>query len=210
MSNKFSCVDRPGCAYAPGIDDHLPDEDVVTWEEFDECVRALRTGRAPGIDETPVEAYLASSSAKLELFNVVQLIWKTEDIPADFVHAIFIMLYKKGSRDDFANYRAIGLLCHAYKVLSVLVLHRMQPALEERLPDSQAGFRKARGCRDNVLILKLLIDEIIKAGQEAVIVFIDYTAAFDSVSHRFLDESLAEANVPPHYQSHLQCCHRLS
>ena len=101
------------------------------------------------------------------------------------------MLYKKGSRDDFANYRAIGLLCHAYKVLSVIVLRRM----EERLPDSQAGFRKARGCRDKVLILKLIIDEIVKADQEATVVFIDYTAAFDSVSHRFLDESLAEANL---------------
>ena len=106
------------------------------------------------------------------------------------------MLYKKGARDEFANYRAIGLLCHAYEVLSVIVLRRMQSALEERLPDSQAGFRKARGCRDNVLILKLIIEEIIKAGQELVIVFIDYTAAFDSLSHRFLDESLAEANVP--------------
>ena len=78
------------------------------------------------------------------------------------------MLYKKGARDDFANYRAIGLLCHAYKVVSVLILKRMQPFLEERLPDSQDGFRKARGCRDNVLILKLLINEVVKAGEEAV------------------------------------------
>ena len=73
----------------------------------------------------------------------------------------------------------------------------MQPYLEERLPDSQAGFRKARGCRDNVLILKLLIDDVVKAGREAVVTFIDYTAAFDSVSHRFLYETLSEANVPP-------------
>ena len=103
MSHKFSCVDCPGCVYAPGIDDRLPDEGVVTWEDFDECVCALRTGCAPGIDETPAKAYLSSPSAKMELFNVVLLIWKTEDIPAHFVHTIFIMLYKKGSRDDFAN-----------------------------------------------------------------------------------------------------------
>jgi len=37
----------------------------------------------------------------------------------------FIMLYKKESRDDFGNDRAIGLLCHSYKVLSVLILHRL-------------------------------------------------------------------------------------
>ena len=71
--------------HVPGIDDHLPDEDVVRWEEFDEHARALRTG----LDKTPVQEYLASPSAKQELFNFVQLIWKTEDIPADFVQDIF-------------------------------------------------------------------------------------------------------------------------
>ena len=28
MDNRFSCADRPGCAYAPGIDEHLQDEDT--------------------------------------------------------------------------------------------------------------------------------------------------------------------------------------
>ena len=32
------------------------------------------------------------------------------------------MLYKKASRDNFANYRAICLLCHAYKLLSAVVV----------------------------------------------------------------------------------------
>ena len=180
MENKFSSVDNPGAAYTPSINHYSADEDTVTREEFDSCVSALRTGRAPGVDETPIEVYLASPAAKAELYNVVQLMWRTEHFLAEFVHTLFVMSYKKGARDDFANYRAIGLLCHAYKVVSVLILKRMQPFLEERLPDSQAGFRKARGCRDNVLILKLLINEVIKAGEEAVVTFIDYTAAFDS------------------------------
>ena len=45
--------------------------------------------------------------------------------------------------------------------------------------------------------MKTIIKEVVRAGQEAVVTFIDYTAAFDSISHRFLDESLAEANVQP-------------
>ncbi len=139
-------------------------EGVFTWDEFDECVHALRTDRAPDFAETPIEAYVASPSAKRELSELVCLMWRTENIPDDQVHALFIMLYKKGCRDNFANYRAIGLLCHSYKVFPVLVLKIMQPALEEHMPDSQAGFRKARGCRDNVLNVKLLIDLIVKAG----------------------------------------------
>ena len=204
LGSKFECSDRPGAIYNPDINDNWPNEDDLTWEEFDECVSALRCGKAPGWDGTPIEAYISSDAAKQELYELVCLMWKTEIIPDDIVHVLFIMLYKKGSRDDFSNYRAIGLICHSYKVLSVLILRRMQPALEERLPDSQAGFRKARGCRDNVLILKIIINEIVKAGQEAVVTFIDYTAAFDSVSHRFLDESLAEAKVPPKVRRMIQ------
>ena len=197
LGKKFACNDCPGAAYNPGINDHLPGEDEVTWEEFCECCKALRTNRAPGPDGAPIEVYLASPSAMQELYEIVCLLVKHESIPNELVHALFIMLYKKGSRDDFANYRAIGLLCHSYKVFSVLILRRIQPALEARLPDSQAGFRKARGCRDNVFILKQLISELVRANEEAMLGFIDYTAAFDSLSHRFLDESLAEAMVPP-------------
>ena len=41
------------------------------------------------------------------------------------------------------------------------------------------------------------MSEVLRAGEEALITFIDYTAAFDSLSHLFLDESLSEANVSP-------------
>ena len=59
------------------------------------------------------------------------------------------MLHKKGPLDDMANYRAICLLCYSYKLLSAVVARRLMTVLEDRLPDAQAGFRPARGCRDN-------------------------------------------------------------
>ena len=73
----------------------------------------------------------------------------------------------------------------------------MPDAVESRLAETQAGFRRERGCRDNVLLLRLLMDAVLRAGKEAVDTFIDYRAAFDTISHRFLDESLAAAGVQP-------------
>ena len=64
--------------------------------------------------------------------------------------------------------------------------------LEGHLPDTQAGFRPARGCRDNVCGF---IQMILQEGRQAVITFIDYSAAFDTESQMFLDEALAEAGV---------------
>ena len=67
--------------------------------------------------------------------------------------------------------------------------------LEGHLPDTQAGFRAARCCRDNVCALKWFIEMILREGRQAVIIFVDYSAAFDTESQMFLDEALAEAEV---------------
>ena len=105
------------------------------------------------------------------------------------------MLYKKKDRNDFKNYRAICLLCHAYKLLSAVIAKRLSLELQPILPDSQAGFRPARGTRDNVCILKWTIDMLLNESKPAVITFIDYTAAFDTVSHTFLDKALSSAGT---------------
>ena len=61
------------------------------------------------------------------------------------------------------------------------------------LPDSQTGFQPARGTRDNVCILKWTIDMLLREGREAIITFIDYTAAFDTERQKFLDKVLGAA-----------------
>ena len=65
------------------------------------------------------------------------------------------------------------------------------------LAETQAGFHRERGCRDNVLLLRLLFDALLLAGKQAVVTFTDYLDAFDTISHRFLNESLTAAGVQP-------------
>ena len=108
---------------------------------------------------------------------------------------MFIMIHKKGSRDDYGNYRAICLLCHSYKLMSAVVARRLMAKLEDHLPYTQAGFRPARGCRDNVCALKWFIQMVLHEGRRAVITFTDCSVTFDTESQLFLDEALAEAGV---------------
>ena len=109
---------------------------------------------------------------------------------------MFVMIYKrKGLSNDPSNYRVIGLLNHAYKILSICLLQRIVTETEWFLSDWQAGFRSERGCRDNILLLRVLYDNIIANNKHCVITFIDFAAAFDSVSHRFLDAALAKAGA---------------
>ena len=82
-----------------------------------------------------------------------------------------------------------------HKLLSAVVARRLMAVLDERLPDTQAGFRPARGCRDNVCALRWLIDMVLREGRQAVVTFIDCSAAFDTESQLFIDSALAETGV---------------
>ena len=86
-------------------------------KELDKALFAMKPGKAPGWDEIPAEVYQNSATARAELYRIIRIIFDTECIPAELVRGIFIMIYKKKARDDFSNYRAICLLCHAYKLL---------------------------------------------------------------------------------------------
>ena len=100
------------------------------------------------------------------------MIWKHEYVPPELVRAAFVMLFKnKGSVNDPTKYRCIGLLPHAYKLLSLVLLKRIMTECNKFLSDWQAGFRPERGCRDNILLLRLLFDLALEQGKELYVTY---------------------------------------
>ena len=68
----------------------------------------------------------------------------------------------------------------------------------------QAGFRKERGCRDNILILVSVINHLLSQAEQdvkslGVITYIDFSAAFDSILHSYLFQALKDYGVPAKY-----------
>ena len=81
---------------------------------------------------------------------------------------------------------------------------RIVPFIEPKLSDMQAGFRPARGCRDNILILAMSIHHLIESAADdtrslGIITYIDFVAAFDSVLHSYLLTALKQYGVPLKY-----------
>ena len=86
----------------------------------------------------------------------------------------------------------------------MILLARISPYIMPKLLDTQAGFRKERGCRDNILILVTAIDRLLKTSVHdacscGIITYIDYTAAFDSIYHSYLLNALKSYGVPLKY-----------
>ena len=202
LEKKFAA--RPGEPEVTFANSDAVEIPEITREEVDLCVSKLKTGKACGPDQIPVEQFKSSEHAVNELHHVIMKIYESEEIPNEFVLADMLMHHKKKSKDERANYRALGLLNHGYKVFAMTLLIRISPYIMPKLSDTQAGFRKERGCRDNILILITVIQHLLEtAGDDArargIITYIDFTAAFDSILHSYLLNALKSYGVPHKY-----------
>ena len=91
------------------------------------------------------------------LHSICQQIWKTQQWPQDWKRSVFIPPPKKGNGKECSNYRTIALISHASKVMLKILQARLQKSVNCELPDVQAGFRKGRGTRFQIVNIGWII-----------------------------------------------------
>ena len=122
------------------------------------------------------------------------------------VGALITWPYKAGGRSRRGSHKAgttVALISHASKILLQILLNRMRKNIEMELPDEQAGFRPGRSTADILVIIQVLIEKVMGIGGQALITLIDYSKAFDSISHVQLFDML-ELGFPEHIVALLQ------
>ena len=63
---------------------------------------------------------------------------------------------------------------------------RLQQYVNQELPDVQAGFRKGRGTRDQIVNTCWIIEKAREFQKSIYFIIIDYVKAFDYVDHNKL------------------------
>ena len=82
---------------------------------------------------------------------------------------------------DPKSYRSISLLCFPYKILERLIYASIEPLIDPLTPKDQAGFRREKSTVDQVVLLTQNIEDSFEAKKKAGAIFIDLTAAYDTV-----------------------------
>ena len=118
------------------------------------------------------------------LYRANEKIWKTQQWPQDWKRSVFIPIPKKGNAKECSNYCTIALISHAGKVMLKILQARLQQYSE--LPDVQAGFRKRRGTRDQIVNIHWIIEKAREFQKIIYVCFIGYAKAFDCVDHNKL------------------------
>ena len=74
---------------------------------------------------------------------------------------------------------------------------RLQQYVNRELLDVQAGFRKGRGTRDQIVNIRWIIEKA-EFQKSIYFCFTDYAKAFDCVDHHKLWKILKEMGIPDH------------
>ena len=86
---------------------------------------------------------------------------------------------KKGHAKECSNYRTIPLISYASKVMLKILQARLQPYVNQELPNVEAGFRKGRETRDQIANILWIMEKAREFQKNISFCFIDYGKAFD-------------------------------
>ena len=112
------------------------------------------------------------------MHSICQQIWKTQQWPQHWERSDFILIPKKGNAKECSNYCTIVIISHASKVMLKILQARLKQYVNCELPDVQAGFRKGRGTRDQVVNICWIIRKARGFQKNIYFCFINYTKAF--------------------------------
>ena len=115
--------------------------------------------KAGGGDGIPVELFqiLKDDDIKV-LHSLCQQIWKTQQRPQDWKMSVFIPIPKKDNAKECSKNSTIALMSDTSKVMIKILQARLQQYMSHELPDVQAGFRKGRGTRDQIVNVCWIIE----------------------------------------------------
>ena len=179
-----------------GITHLEPDilECEVKW-----ALGSITTNKATGGNGIPAELFqILKDDAVKVLHSICQQIQKTQQWPQECKTSVFISIAKKGNAKKCANYCTIALISHACQVMLKILQARLQQYMNHELPDVQAGFRKARGTRDQIANIPWIIEKAREFQKNIYFCFIDYAKVFDCVDHNKLWKILKEMGIPDH------------
>ena len=163
------------------------------------AIESITMNKASGGDGIPVELFqILKGDAVKVLHSICQQIWKTQQWPQDWKRSIFILIPKKGNAKECSNYHTIALISHASKVMLKILQARLQPYVNQELPDIQAGFRKGSGTREQIANIRWIIEKAREFQKKSYFRFIDYAKTFDCVDHNKLWKILQEMGIPDH------------
>ena len=117
---------------------------------------------------------------------------QTGNLLGDWLSANVSLIFKKGDRGLASNYRPVSLTCVCCKLMEhILVRHMLRHFDDKNInSDKRHGFRKGHSCETQLITTVNNLLASADVGNRVDIAILDFSKAFDMVSHRRLMSKL--------------------
>jgi len=118
-------------------------------------------------------------------------------VPEDWRKANVTPVFKKGKKEDPGNYRPVSLTSILGKVMEQLILDIVSRHTKDKrvIRGSHHGFTKGKSCLTNLITFYEDIAGWIDDGKAVDMVYLDFSKAFDIISHSILTAKLRKCGL---------------
>ena len=152
-------------------------------KELDCAIKSLQKEKSTGPDGIYNELFIhAGDNLRDDILEMLNSFWKNELMPEDLYKVDIKSIYKgKGDTSNLENHRGLFLSNTILKLYEKMILNRANPNIEKGMSKYQAGGRKNYSIKEQVFIVRSIINYHKYLNKPLLIEFIDLRKAFDKM-----------------------------